>query len=178
LTNIGRRDGRDGGWLEFRGIAPTDHRHLIGTQRRPDAKWGVVGEEPDGTRCGALAEVGARRRIVEIAVDVNDVEILGLPGVESGDGADHDTAVATDEQRNLARLLEDRRDAIANTFPGDARTRPTADGWNGMVREVTGDGDVTIVGDFAAGGLEARSESGVAISLRVVLVAGIKRTAA
>src|ERR1700721_56957 len=121
---------------------------------------GAAGESPPSAR--------ARGRIVEIPVDVNDVEILGLPGVESGDGADDDTAVATDEQRNLARLLEDRRDAIANTFPGNARSRPTADGRNGMVREVTGDGDVTIVGDFATGSLETRGKFGVAIRLRVI----------
>ena len=120
----------------------------------------------------------ARGRIVEIAVDVNDVEVLGLPGFESGDGADDDAAVATDEQRNLARLLEDRRDAIANTFPGNARSRPTADGRNGMVREVTGDGDVTIVGDFATGSLETRGKFGVAIRLRVILISGVERTAA
>ena len=47
-----------------------------------------------------------------------------------------------------------------------------------MVREITGYGDVALVDDLATCRLQARDEFGVAIGLRVIFVARIKRAAA
>src|SRR5688572_25986494 len=88
-------------------------------------------------------------------------------------GADHDAAVAADEQRHRARLREIRGDALADAVPGDARTRPAPDRWDRVVRQVARNRHVTVVDGAAAGALQTRDEAGVAVGLRVVLAARI-----
>ena len=63
-------------------------------------------QEPCGAGGRTLAALGIRRRVVEIAIDVENMNVFRRHTLQSLSRADHDTAVAPDQQRDVHGLLQ------------------------------------------------------------------------
>jgi hypothetical protein len=122
-----------------------------------------------------LAASGIRRSIVEIAVDVENVKV-SCDAAEGLDCSGHNTAIATDQERKMTRLLQVARYTLADAIPGDPWAGPIPDRRDRVVRKIARDCNVTVVERLTAGGFEAREQLDVAVSLRIVLIAGVERS--
>jgi hypothetical protein len=137
-----------------------------------------MGQKPHRHRRSASALLRVRRGVVEIAVHVEHVDSLRRSTHERLHGPHHDAAVATDQQRNMPGLLQDRPDTLADTLPGDSRSRPAPDRRDRVMRQIAGDRDVPVVERRAAGGLQPLHQLSVAVGLSVVFGAGVQRAGA
>ena len=118
--------------------------------------------------------LGIRGSVVEIAIDVENMNISGRTVSESLSCSNHDTAIAADQQRNLPRFLEVGRDTLADAVPGNSRARPAPDWRDRVMGKIAGNRDVAVIESFTAGRLQAREQLCIAISLGVVFVAGVQ----
>jgi hypothetical protein len=66
-------------------------------------------------------------------------------------GSYHDAAVSADEQRDMARLLYIRGDALTDAVPGNTRSRPVLNGRDMVMGQITGDSDIPFIKNLAAG---------------------------
>src|SRR5580704_8980422 len=80
-------------------------------------------------------------------------------------GSDHNAAIAADQQRHMSRLLQIRSHPLADLLPRDARTRPTPDGRNRMMRKVAGNCDIALIDRSTAGRFQPLEQMHVAIGL-------------
>lgn len=85
-----------------------------------------MGQEPHGAGRRTLAAPGIWRRVVEIAIDIENMNIF-RNAHEGLSRSDHHTAIAADQQRDMHELLQVGLDAIADAVPGDAWARPAPD---------------------------------------------------
>ena len=132
-------------------------------------------QKPDCARCRALAAAGLRRCVVEIAVDIEHMNILSRCAHQRLRRSDHDTAIAPYQQRNLAWLSQQRLNSIANALPGDTRGGPTPYGRNRMMRKIARNRDVAIINRLAADRLQARHKLYLPIGLGIIFIAGQQR---
>ena len=132
-------------------------------------------QEPHSAGCRTLATFGIRWRVVEIAIDVENMNIFRSEIHECLSRSDHDTAIAADQQRNVSRLLQIGRDTLADAVPGDPWARPTPDRRDRVVGKIAGNRDVAVIDRFTAGCFEAREQMSIAISLSVVFIARVQR---
>jgi hypothetical protein len=131
-------------------------------------------QQPHRTGRRALAAFGIWRRVVEIAIDVENMNVLSRNTRECLSRSHHDAAIATDQQRDLPGLLQVWLDAIAHAFPGDPRAGPTPDRRDRVMGKIAGNRNVAVIDRSAAGRLQARQKLHIAISLSVVLVTRIQ----
>ena len=74
-------------------------------------------QEPYGAGGRTLAALGIRRRVVEIAIDVENMNVFRRHTLQSLSRADHNTAVAPDQQRDVRGLLQVGLNTLANAVP-------------------------------------------------------------
>jgi len=137
-----------------------------------------VRQEPHGQRRPALAALGVWRSVVEITIDVEDMHVLRRDAPERLGGPDHDAAIAADQQGNVPGLLQVRRDALADTVPGDTWSKPVPDRRDRVMGKIARDRDVPVVERLASDGLQPRQQLNIAIGLSVVFTAGVQRAGA
>jgi hypothetical protein len=130
-------------------------------------------EQPDCQRGSALATPGFRRRIVTVTINVENMHFVGRAASECLRSPNDNTAVTTDQQRNVARLLEQRNYTLDEALPDDSRTWPTSDWRNRVMWQVAGKRDIAIIEHSTTGRPQAREYLRVAISTGVIFRAGI-----
>jgi hypothetical protein len=65
----------------------------------------------------------------------------------------------------MSRLLQIRSHPLADLLPRDARTRPTPDGRNRVMRKVAGNCDIALIDRSTAGRFQPLEQMHVAIGL-------------
>jgi hypothetical protein len=78
------------------------------------------------------------------------VDLFSIDAHQRLRGSYHDAAVSTDEQRDMPRLLYISGDTLANTVPGNTRSRPVFDGRDIVMGEITWDSYIPFIKNLAA----------------------------
>src|SRR5882724_6318218 len=132
-----------------------------------------MGQQPHCQACRTLAARGIWRSVVEVTIYVENMNVLSTTTGERLSCSNHNTAIAADQQRNLSWFLQVRSDAVADAVPRDPRPRPAPDRGDRVMGKIAGNCNVAVIERFTAGGLQTCENLGVAISLRVILIAWI-----
>ena len=75
-----------------------------------------------------------RGPVIAVAVDVQDVHLVEASRLHQClGGSNDDAAIASDQQRHVAWLVQNRQETITQDLPGDARSRPITDRRNFMM---------------------------------------------
>jgi hypothetical protein len=83
--------------------------------------------------------------VVKITVDIENMNVFRAGVYQSLGGSEHNAAITADQQRHMSRLLQIRSHPLADLLPRDARTRPTPNGRNRMMRKVAGNCHVALI---------------------------------
>jgi hypothetical protein len=86
-------------------IAPAYDGYMGGPERRSGPEGGYLCCQPAGHRCRTQTAFRLRRNAVDIAIDVENVDLFSIDAHQRLRGSYHDAAVSTNEQRAMPRLL-------------------------------------------------------------------------
>ena len=111
-----------------------DDRDLRRWKPRTRPKGLAVHRQPQGEICRALAFRWIRGTVIAVAVDVQDVHLIEASRLHQClGGSNDDAAIASDQQRHVAWLVQNRHQPITQDLPSDARSRPITDRRNFMM---------------------------------------------
>jgi hypothetical protein len=133
-----------------------------------------VSEEPDGAGGGALTARGDRCGVIEVAVDVDDVDVVCDGFLQGIGGSYDDAAVAADEEGNLSGLFQDGDELFAQEVPDDSGRGPVSDRGDRVMGQEAGYRQVSRVDGVATSAVESFDEICVAVGLGIVFGSGIE----
>ena len=168
--DLRQREDADPDWAAGWALAPITVT-WEGLRGGPAQKWdGWVRSQTESAAALRL-RAGSGRRVVHVAVDVQDVQVVRGDAHERLGRADDDAAIAADQEGDVSGLLQDGGQVLAEQVPDDAWPGPASDRRDGVVGEVAGDREVAVVDGGEAGRLEPFEQADIAVGARVVLVA-------